>query len=135
MLPRPLRLRARKDFQAVYREGHSLVNRDVVLYLRKRNGDDASNPPHPRIGFVVSKKVGKAVVRNRLRRRLREAVRLQVKRLKQEPYDLVFVARSSLLKRAWPDVLTAVSAVLQQAGILDEAGGENSSSGGEGAGG
>lgn len=129
MLPRPLRLRARKDFQAVYRQGRSWANRDVVLYLRKRNGDDAPNPPHPRIGFVISKKVGKAVVRNRLRRRLREAVRLQINRLKQEPYDLVFIARSSLLKKPWSDVLTSVNAVLQQAGVLDEAEGECSSEG------
>jgi hypothetical protein len=62
-----LRLRRRKDFDVVFQEGqvpNRLVLRSVPNQL-----------PHNRYGFVTSKRVGKAVVRNRVRRRLREAIR------------------------------------------------------------
>ena len=75
------------DFRRIYAKGKSAVSPCVVVYCRKnRLGTN-------RVGFTVSKKLGKAVVRNRVRRRLREIIRLNSDRLEQG-YDLILVART-----------------------------------------
>ena len=64
-------LKENRDFRRLYRKGATAVDRCMVLYCcRNRLGRN-------RYGFTVSTKLGKAVVRNRARRRLREAVRLE----------------------------------------------------------
>ena len=73
-------------FQRLYRKGNSAVSPNLALYVRK-NGRDVS-----RLGLTVSTKVGKAVVRNRTRRRLREVYRTNEEKL-QSGYDVVIVAR------------------------------------------
>ena len=73
-------------FQRLYRKGNSAVSPNMALYVRK-NGREQS-----RLGLTVSTKVGKAVVRNRTRRRLREVYRTNED--KRSPgYDIVVVAR------------------------------------------
>jgi ribonuclease P protein component len=69
-LKRRHRLSRSRDFDAVYRKGKSVSTRFLVLYsfAREEKGDQA-----PRLGLAVSRKVGTAVERNRLKRRLREA--------------------------------------------------------------
>lgn len=52
-----------------------------------------------RFGFTVTKKIGNAVVRNRVKRRLREAVRLQAPALAVAGYDYILIARSGILQR------------------------------------
>ncbi len=69
-LRRDLRLRRRADFGSVYERGRIL--NDPLLVLRVSPNELS----HNRYGFVVSKRVGGAVVRNRVRRRLQEIVRL-----------------------------------------------------------
>ena len=65
------RLSRSRDFDAVYRQGKSVSTRSLVLYWFDRHDDhDAA----PRVGIAVPRKVGGAVVRNRLKRQLREAV-------------------------------------------------------------
>ncbi len=64
------RLKKRKDFTKVYKKGRSLSGKSVVLCYRK------TTEPNFRVGFTVSKKVGKAVTRNKVRRRLKEICRL-----------------------------------------------------------
>ena len=73
MLPAPNRLRTRHDFQSAIRGcgGTRAGNRLVVVHLRPT--DSRTSCP-PRVGFVVSKAVGGAVVRNRVKRRLRAIV-------------------------------------------------------------
>jgi len=84
-MQRDQRLRRRQDFSAVHRRGRSWA--DALLVLRVLpNGLDVS-----RTGFSISKRVGKAVVRNRIKRRLREGIRA----LAPGPgFDLVVIARS-----------------------------------------
>lgn len=75
-------------FRRAYAKGKSAVTPTVVLYARK-NGQDFN-----RLGLTVGTKVGKAVVRNRVRRRLRESYRSHEAAVKTG-YDLVLVARSA----------------------------------------
>ncbi len=88
MLQKTYRLKRRQDFRRVYQRGKSSANRVFVLCWRpNRNGV-------PRIGFSVSKKIGKAVERNRVRRKLREACRLEFDFF-APGYDYVIIARGA----------------------------------------
>ncbi|MBR6378244.1 MAG: ribonuclease P protein component [Oscillospiraceae bacterium] len=73
-------------FRRLYAKGESAVGSFVVIYAR-RNGTQSS-----RLGITTGLKLGRAVDRNRARRRIRECYRLQEERLKPG-YDIVIVAR------------------------------------------
>ena len=86
-MKRETTLKMNYEFRRVYNRGKSGVSPFLVVYARpNRSGKN-------RLGVTVSAKLGKAVVRNRVRRRLREIYRLSQPELKQG-YDLVLVARS-----------------------------------------
>lgn len=73
MLPAGQRLKSPADFTACFRSGGRAATKALVVHVRR---PDAQNPPEEtRVGFVVSGKVGNAVVRNRVKRRLRHLVR------------------------------------------------------------
>jgi ribonuclease P protein component len=90
------RLSRSRDFDAVYRQGKSVSTRSLVLYWFERHDDhDAA----PRVGIAVPRKVGGAVVRNRVKRQLREAWRAQVERI-GSGRDYVLVARPGFAEAA-----------------------------------
>ena len=68
-MERRYRLSRSKDFDAVYRQGRSVSTRYLTLHWFPREDDPAGEP---RLGLAVPKSVGNAVVRNRLKRQLRE---------------------------------------------------------------
>ena len=74
------------EFKRLYNKGKSAASQCVVVYCRRTGGNEN------RIGFTVSTKIGGAVQRNRVRRRLKEIYRLNEARLKPG-YDIVIVAR------------------------------------------
>jgi ribonuclease P protein component len=123
MLPAEQRLRKNEDFRTIYKRGRSHVGDLAVLYVLRRV-DHESGPSGRRIGFVVSKKQGDAVVRNRVKRRLREAVRLALPTLHEGPYDMIFVGRSGLKDASWPAVQAAVADLLRRARLLNTAASE-----------
>ncbi|MCT4633327.1 MAG: ribonuclease P protein component [Firmicutes bacterium] len=79
-------LRNSIQFNNVYRNGTSIVNRNLVMYYLK------NDLGYNRLGISISKKVGKSVVRNRVRRLIRENYRLNVGNL-LDGYDIVIVSR------------------------------------------
>ena len=91
--------------------GHA--NSYLVLYARKNHS--ATN----RVGVTVSKKLGGAVVRNRVRRRLREVYRLNESRF-APGWDIVVVARSRCIKGDFGKITEAYLSLAQKAGILEE---------------
>ena len=93
MVNKRSRLSRSSDFQRIYRQGSSTASRFLVLYYFKRPA--AVGEGSPRLGLSVSKKLGGAVVRNRIKRLLREAFRAMQEQL-VEGYDYVLIARPSL---------------------------------------
>jgi ribonuclease P protein component len=90
------RLSRSRDFDAVYRHGRSVSTRYLVLYWFAREDEVAAGA---RLGLAVPKAVGTAVVRNRIKRRLREAFRARLPELPQDQ-DYVLVVRPGLAEAA-----------------------------------
>ena len=111
---RELRLRRRKDFDNVFRKGRAWNNE--LLVLRSLPND----LPHNRYGFITSKKLGKAVVRNRTKRRLREAVRVLPL---ATSWDVVVSAKTKAADADFQQLRSSVIDLLTKAGLLANEGG------------
>ncbi len=118
MLPRKGRLQAGSDYQRVYRKGRSYKEDTVILQALIRKGEAAMAVPHPRIGFIVSRKQGKAAVRNRIRRRIQEAVRMRMDIISLQPVDLIFIGRASMYLSSWNEVQSTIDHLLIRAGLI-----------------
>ena len=105
-------LKLNSDFRRVYSRGKSAVSPCAVVYCRKNRLD------HNRTGYTVSKKLGKAVVRNRVRRRLREIMRLNNTRMRQG-YDLVIVARQRAVEVTYQKLESDVLKCCEQLKLLN----------------
>ena len=81
-----LHIKSNNDFQKVYKNGKSLANRYLVMYIMK------NNLLENRIGISVSKKVGNSVIRHRITRLIRESYRLNCNMF-DCGYDIVIIAR------------------------------------------
>ena len=105
-------LRKESEFRAVYAQGKTGAVGSVVL--RALRNDLERN----RYAFVAGRKVGKAVVRNRVKRRLREIARLTPTK---QGWDLVFIARASAGGATYRDLDRSVKGLLRRAHILVDA--------------
>lgn len=101
------------EFRRIYNRGKSAVTPFLVVYCRpNRLG-------HNRLGVTVSTKLGKAVVRNRARRRLRELFRLAQPRMRQG-YDVILVARSRCASAPHRKLSAAFDRACAQLGLMVE---------------
>ncbi len=108
-MKQPDRLQKRSQFLRVARKGHKVVSPGLIGQVLPGQGDMTV-----RAGFTVTKKVGNSVVRNRTRRRLREALRLVVKEEGcPSSGDLVLIGRAATRKRPFPLLKNDVRKVLQ----------------------
>jgi ribonuclease P protein component len=115
-LGRTERLKQGRDFLRLKQTGRRLVQGCLIAnWLELPAGATA------RVGVVVSRKVGGAVLRTRTRRLLRETFRLHRAELTQ-PLDLVLVARPSIAGKPFSDVEKDFLATLRRAGLLKDAG-------------
>ncbi len=120
------RLSRSAEFERVYRQGRATANRHLVLYT-------FPNPStsHPRLGLSVSRKVGGAVERNRVKRLLREAFARTEPELRPGQ-DIVVVARPDARELAEREGLTGIDGALAE--LIDRAGlraGEPAKAGGQ----
>ena len=89
--PRACRLLARGEFDAVYEGGRRRASKQFLVFFRRRTALDAAS----RFGISVKKALGGAVVRNRLKRRIREILRLHRQEI-ATGWDIVIHPRSSV---------------------------------------
>ena len=111
MLTRPHRLTAKSDFAKLFAKGRPFHARGLTLKAAA-NGRVAT-----RLGFVVSTKVSKrAVVRNSIRRRLREIVRLRLDSLRPG-LDIAFIVKAELVPLEHAELVQTVEYLLDKAGL------------------
>ncbi|MGE4283121.1 MAG: ribonuclease P protein component [Clostridia bacterium] len=94
-------------FKRIYARGNSLANNLLVIYFSK-NGLNIN-----RLGITVNKKIGKAVVRNRVRRLIKESYRLKEDFIK-ENYDVIFVARVRAQDASYREISGAMKNLLKR---------------------
>ena len=110
-MKRTISLKDNKQFKKIYSKGKSFANNLLVIYYMKNNLSVV------RLGITVNKKVGKAVVRNRVRRLIKESYRLKEKYL-AEGYDIVFVSRIRAKDATDKEISGAMHHLLKKAGLL-----------------
>ena len=109
-MERQYRLQKNRAFQYVYRRGHSVACRDLVMLAAKGR--------ELKVGFSVSKKVGNAVTRNRVKRRLRECFRPYLGDVKPGLY--IIVARPSAAEATFQSLQRDVRYLLKKQSALKE---------------
>jgi len=106
------RLQHRRDFLHAAQRGKRAARPGLVLQAVPNEAPDV------RVGFTATKKLGGAVVRNRVKRRLREAARLTIPALALQGWDLVLIGRDATATRPFPELLADLQGALRQAGVV-----------------
>ena len=110
-MKRKYRLRRNSDFQRVRQVGKSYASPIMVLAFLRNELE------YSRFGFVVSKRLGKAVVRNKIKRRIREATRLKMSQIKPG-FDIVLIARNRINQASYLEVSQSLEHLLKAADLL-----------------
>lgn len=110
-MQRQYRLAKRKDFGKVYKLGQSAANRQFVVYVLKNPQTEKM-----RVGVSVSKKMGGAVVRNRLRRQVKEIVRLNADRI-VPGHDFVIIVRKAAVGLSYREMEKSLQHALKRASL------------------
>ncbi len=105
------RLKTRSEFLFV-KSGTRFATPSLVLQARRRSPGSSQSPELARFGFTATKRLGSAVVRNRARRRLKEAVRLAASGQAVEGYDYVLIARGGAVQRPFIEVINDLQRAL-----------------------
>ena len=106
-------LKRKKEFRHTYRVGKSVGGRlTALVYAKNRR-------PDTRVGFSVSKKIGKSVQRNRVKRRMRAALSPYFLRIRKG-YNIIFIAREPIADAAFAALAAAMLDQLRRADLLDE---------------
>lgn len=101
-------LKKDSDFRKVYKHGKSFANKYLVMYILPNKSDET------RLGISVSKKVGKAITRNRVRRLIKEVYRLNIDEKIKTGYDIVFIARISSKDAQYKDIEKSINYLVRK---------------------
>lgn len=113
MMKSRLRLRQSEDFQRVRRYGKVIRHSDLMLSYAN------NDLKHNRYGFVTGKKLGNAVTRNRVKRRLSEATHRLHPMLRQG-FDIVIVTRPAVVQQPFADLLRIVGELYRRASLIED---------------
>lgn len=125
---RASRLRSPADFQRVRRAGRRRHGAYITLFFARTETPDGAAIAPARVGFSVSKRVGDAVRRNLVKRRLREAVRRELWNV-APGWDMIVVARPGAASAEYTALRDDISATLRQARVTWEPGAAGADSG------
>ncbi len=102
------RLKRRQDFIAAAKSSYAAMPGMVV------QARDRTDEKPPRVGFTATKKLGNAVTRNRIKRRLREVARLHLDGLARPGFDYVLIGRGASSGRPFPDLISDLNSALKR---------------------
>ncbi|NTW05267.1 MAG: ribonuclease P protein component [Peptococcaceae bacterium] len=100
-------IKKNEDFRKVYARGRSVGSKALVMYRAKNSSEEI------RFGFTISKKVGKAVVRNRIKRVLKEICRLNINWFKAG-WDYVLIPRKAAADKSYSDLQDEVQRLVKR---------------------
>ncbi len=106
-------LKKNKEFNKVYNNGKSYATRNLVLYLLSAPRNDNN-----RYGLSVSKRIGNAVVRNKLKRRLREIIREFEKKYNFKSYDIIIIARNPVVDLNYRQIKRDIKKLYKRADLI-----------------
>lgn len=107
------RLRTNMEFKQVYEDGKNYWNRNLILYVRKNNLD------YSRVGYSITKKIGNSVVRNKIRRRMKEIYRLNFDEIK-DGYDFIFIPKRNIVDISYREIESAMLHIMKLAKLLED---------------
>ena len=102
-----------REFRAIYQNGVSLADRNLVLHYMPRKQEAG------RFGITVSSKVGNAVIRNKLKRQIREILRVNRDTISPS-YDIIFVVRVRCREADFAQIKKSVRYLLKKSGLLTD---------------
>jgi len=112
MLPRINRIKKKKDFETIFKNSKGFKNNLFILRISK------NNLGLNRFGFVVSKKISKkAIIRNRIKRRMSEAIKGEAQKIKTGT-DLVLIASPGIDKKDFSEIKETISNALLRARLI-----------------
>ncbi|WP_455662678.1 ribonuclease P protein component [Pradoshia sp.] len=106
------RIKKNQEFQEVFKKGQSYANRQFVVYILEREEQD-----HFRLGLSVSKKIGNAVTRNRVKRYVRQSF-LELEDRIKKGNDYIIVARKPTCEMDFHETKKSLTHVLKRASVL-----------------
>ena len=109
-MQRRSRLTGSPRFSQIHKDGTSAANRLLVIRFL------ANDLEHSRFGFLVSKRIGNAAVRNKVKRRLKEAVRSNPVK---GGWDALFIARRGTERASYQDLRQAITNLLRRGSLVD----------------
>lgn len=110
-MKKDLRIRKNREYKRVYKYGKNYWNKHLILYIMKNNLEVS------RVGFTVTKKIGNAVTRNKIRRQMKEIYRLNYENVKSG-YDLVFIPKKNVVNMPYSKLENSMIHIMNIAGIL-----------------
>lgn len=112
MLPKKHRLTKAEDFKSVYKKGRFFSDSYLAIKVLRNNQEIT------RFGFLVGIKISKkAVLRNKIKRRLREIIRLKLDKIKKG-FDVVILTRSEIGKKTYQEIDETLSRILKKANLI-----------------
>ncbi len=111
MLKKDNRLKKKYQFNYVYKSGEHFSDKAIVLYVTP------SKTKSIKVGFAVTKKIGHAVTRNKIRRRLREIVQKHLPNFKQN-YNIIVVAREGIVDFSFDELEKEFVCLIKKAKLL-----------------